>query len=469
MRGTKDVSKVVACVAVLLVAALCAVPSAHAKQIALDAALGTPVMLAGQKQTAYLRVAMEGFEFEDESKRPPVNVAIVLDKSGSMQGEKIAKAKEAAIMAIDRLRADDIVSVVVYDATVHVVVPATKASDRPAIYAAINRVNAHGSTALFAGVSKGAHEVRKFLDDQRVNRIILLSDGLANVGPSSPGDLAELGTSLGANGISVSTIGLGLDYSEDLMTKLAANSDGNHYFAQSAEDLRVAFNGEFSDVLSVVAQDVNVRIQCADGVRPVRAVGREADIDGRTVTTSLNQLYSRQMKYLVLELELPPGESGQEMDVAKVEVSYANKDTHTTDRLQSIVSATFTASPGLVEEKTDPEVMAATVYQIGAEQNRLAMQLRDQGKLEEGQRVLQRNADYLTRNADKFKNEELRGYAKFNGSLAITWQDGAGDWNRQRKAMRQSQQVIKSNQSQVMNGWAAPDAPSQKAADPSNR
>jgi len=438
--GTTIVARVCA-TAVLLALATGA---ARAEQVQLDVAMGRPVVLAEQKETAYLRVAMTGFEMRDPSRRTPANVAIVLDKSGSMQGDKIAEAKRAAIMAIERLKADDIVSVVAYDSTVNVLVPATKASDRERIASAIRRLRAGGSTALFAGVSKGAREVRKFLEEDRVNRVILLSDGLANVGPSSPGDLAELGTSLIKEGISVTTIGLGLDYNEDLMTQLADTSDGNNMFAENARDLARTFDREFGDVLSVVAQDVTVTINCAKGVRPVRVLERDADIVGQTVTTTLNQLYGGQMKYVVLELELPPGSVDQEMKVASVNVSYANMATKFTDKLGSAVSVRFTDLPSLVEANTNADVMVAAVHQIGAETNRLALRLRDEGKIEEARQVLRSNAVYLHGNAVKYDSDVLEDFALFNDGGTLRLDDR--NWKHERKVMRQEQYKIKKQQ-----------------------
>ena len=99
---------------------------------------------------------------------------------------------------------------VLYSSSATVLVPATKATDREQIIRKIKTIGANGSTALFAGVSKGAAEVRKFLDEESVNRVILLSDGRANVGPKSPGELERLGASLVKEGISVSTLGIGL-------------------------------------------------------------------------------------------------------------------------------------------------------------------------------------------------------------------------------------------------------------------
>ncbi len=255
-----------------------------ADQLKLNVALGHAVLKADQKQTDYLRVALRGFKLRNERERTPVNVAIVIDRSGSMQGEKIRKAKEAAIMAVRRLTSRDIASVITYSDTAHVLVPATKLTNKEPVIAALRGLQAGGSTALFAGVSIGAGELRKFLDRKRVNRIILLSDGIANVGPSSPAELSDLGASLIKESISVTTIGLGSGYNEDLMSKLAQKSDGNHYFAENATDLARVFNGELGDVLSVVAQEVLIKIQCAEGIRPVRVLGRDANITGQLVT-----------------------------------------------------------------------------------------------------------------------------------------------------------------------------------------
>ena len=128
-----------------------------ARQVAVDVSMAQPVMLAAEKlQTTTLKVGLTGFELPRDKDRPPVNVAIVLDKSGSMNGAKLARAKEAAKMAIKRLSTRDIVSIIVYDHNIQVLVPATKVSDTPAMLAAIDKISVGGNTALFAGVAKGA-------------------------------------------------------------------------------------------------------------------------------------------------------------------------------------------------------------------------------------------------------------------------------------------------------------------------
>jgi Ca-activated chloride channel family protein len=427
-------------------ALLTALPLAGlASQVRLDVSLANPVLLAAKKQTTYLKVGLTGFEMKGEAKRTPANIAIVIDRSGSMQGDKIKQAKEAARMAVNRLNANDIVSIIAYDDTVTVLVPATKASDRSAILAGIDRIEAGGSTALFAGVSKGAQEVRKFLARDRVNRVILLSDGLANVGPDTPGALGDLGSSLVKEGISVTTLGLGLGYNEDLMSQLAQRSDGNHAFVEHSKDLVKIFNSEFGDVLSVVAQEVVVTIDCGKGVRPVKVLGRQADIAGQTVVAALNQIYSNQEKYLMLEVEIPKGEANSSQEVAKVKVSYANMDTKTTDKLTSAVAVRFSESQQQVVEQRDKIVLEAATMQVATARNELATKLRDEGKVEEAKKLLLFNGKYLQQQAGELQSEELDHYGAEN--YIDSENLDASSWGSRRKAMRGYQYKNKTQQS----------------------
>src|SRR5688500_892723 len=138
-----------------LLTALWAV-SVSAAQVRLEVSLDRPTMRAAKKQSALATIGLTGVELAGLDTRAPVNGAIVLDKPGSMQGEKIDKAKEAAIAATGRLGSGDSVSIVAYDSTVKVIVPATKLNDTEWVIQQIRSIEADGSTALFAGVSKGA-------------------------------------------------------------------------------------------------------------------------------------------------------------------------------------------------------------------------------------------------------------------------------------------------------------------------
>jgi len=430
-------SRIAGVLSVLLCAAL---PQSglFGQELLVDTTVSTPWMLAGQSNTTYLKVSLTGFEIADERRRTPVNVAIVLDRSGSMDGEKIVQAREAAKMAVELLGPRDIASIVTYSDTVSVLVPATRMTDREYILDRIDSIFADGSTALFAGVSKGADELLKFFDAGKVNRVILLSDGLANVGPDSPGALGNLGASLRKVGISVTTIGLGLGYNEDLMVRLAEKSDGNHAFVENSRDLTRIFEYEFGDILSVVAQDIEIEIRCGRGVRPVRMLGRDAEIYGSVVVTSINQVYGSREKYLLLEVEVAPQQAGGEIPIADVHLSYNNMLTQRRGEFSRPVTAAFTTDPAFVEEKMDKATMVSAVMQIAAERSEEAMMLRDAGRVEEAKAAVQANAAYLQSNAATLGSDDLAGYGQAMAADAESIEDEA-DWAATRKRMVEDQ------------------------------
>lgn len=347
-------------------------------RVKLDTALANPIVLADGPQKTYLKVALTGGDIT-ATERAPVNIALVLDRSGSMAGERMARAKDALVAAINRLGPRDVVSVVVYDTTVRVLVPATRLRDREAVIRSVRDIDTGDRTALFAGVAKGAGEVRKFLERTRVNRVILVSDGLANVGPGSPAELGDLGRSLGSELISVTTIGIGQGYNEDLLVKLAANSDGNHAFAESPEALAAIFGREFSDVLSVVAQQVRIRIRLAPRVRPIRVLGHSGEVIGQEVWVDLNSIYSHQEKYAVLEVEIPEGPAGSQREVAEVLVDYADLLDNARPNLKQSVRVAYAASAGEVDTNINPDAMNSATFQVINDNIERAIELRDRG------------------------------------------------------------------------------------------
>ena len=411
---------------------------ASTSEVKLSTNMATAVMEADKQQTAFLKVSLTGFDVIDKQLRIPANIAIVLDKSGSMGGQKIDYARQAAIHAISKLNKDDIVSVVTYDTQVNVIVPATKVTDKASINRLIQGIRANGNTALFAGVSKGAAELRKFISSNQVNRVILLSDGLANVGPKSPSELGQLGASLSKEGISVSTIGLGLGYNEDLMTQLAGFSDGNHAFVEQPSDLVKIFQYEFGDVLSVVAQDVNIIIECGENIRPIRILGRKGDIIGNTISTRLNQLYSGQEKFILLEVEVPAHKANTDAAIASVKIDYNNLYTHSRYRLNDSVSVSFSASEQEVEGSIDSEVYESSVEQIANEYSKEALILRDKGDIKGARQILKKSADYLQSNAVKLSSRLLKEQ-EMEARQDVQDLDDTKNWMRTRKSLKAKQ------------------------------
>ena len=420
----------------------------QAKPLTFSVSTGTPVLPAEQSNTAIIKVSLTGYDLPKVKRsRAPVNVAIVLDRSGSMSGQKLNQAKDAAITALDFLGAQDVISIISYDDRVRVDMPATKATDKSAIRRAIQNIRAGGNTALFAGVSKGSQEVGKFLTDNRVNRVILLSDGIANVGPATAWELGELGQSLSREGIAVSTIGLGLGYNEDLMVELAKQSDGNHVFAERATDLAHIFRSEFNDVTSVVAQNIDINIFCADGVKPLRILGRDADIVNNRVSTRLNQVYSQQEKYLLLEVQVPEGKNQQRRQIASVDVSYTDIINNENHRAKDDLWVSYSRSEKAVRSAYDKATLGEAVKQRANYLSKEAVQLRDAGRVQAARKKLEQASMLIQEEAEQYdlSSEAFAPAAAAYEEDAARVEDEAS-WNKNRKGLREKQYKLESQQ-----------------------
>lgn len=402
--------------------------------VKITAELSHPYVLSGESQRVYLKVALRGDKQEGvtERERPSVNLALVLDKSGSMSGQKIEDVKQAARMILDRLQPTDTVSVIVYDNEARVVVPATRIENPGMIREQIDLITADGGTALYAGLMSGAEQVRQYVSDHQVNRVILLSDGMANVGPQTPHELGAVGLDLIRRGISVSTIGLGLDYNEDLMSTLAAKSDGFHRFLNNTEDLYATLDWEMGKMTSVVANNVTVTLKFADGIRPVN-VGREGVINGQDVTVRMNQVFGDHEIYVLTEAEILPNFSGQLIaPVADVKVNYYDLSAKTVADFAQAVSANVTADRVLASSKLNRDVMIAANEQNAAAIQKAAMDLRDQGKVQEAKSLLEEMADTLAKAGELLASPRLTKYSDILDQSAETIENDAS-WNQNRK------------------------------------
>ena len=405
------------------------------------------VLPAGSVENAIVKVSLDCLHPQRHGSRPPVNLALVIDRSGSMSGEKIEKAREAALEVVRRLAPDDILSVIAFDTEVETLVPAQKVGGaRRQIEAAIRGIEAGGTTALYGGVTRGAGEVRRFIEEQRyVHRIILVSDGLANVGPGTPEELGRLGASLVKEGISVTTVGLGLDYNEDLMTRLAQRSDGNTYFVEDSADLPRIFSAELGDVLDVVARRVVIEIEFPDGVRPLRFVGREGSIHGQRAGLTLNQLYGGQEKFALVEVEVAPARDGDEREIARARVSFEDALGQRPATVSASRRVQFSSSRDAVVQSADKKVQADYAANVIAMAKDEVVALADAGRRDEAAAVLRKEARELQSMGSTYGNRAVLDYAAAAAPAAARVEREGLD-NAARKAYRAESSQVKNQQ-----------------------
>jgi Ca-activated chloride channel family protein len=295
-------------------------------------------------------------------------------------------------------------------------------------------------------VSCGAAELRKHIEDNRcVNRVILLSDGLANVGPSSPEELGRLGHSLMKEGNSVTTIGLGLGYNEDLMARLAQRSDGNTYFVENSSDLPRIFAAELGDVLSIVARRVVIEIEFPEGVRPLAFVGREGLIRGQHAELTLSQLYGGQEKFALIEVEVSPSEAGSEREIARANVSYEDALNRRTTTLTAQRKVQFSSDRKLVITSADHRVQADYAVNLLAVAKDQAIELVDKGRKEEAAGLLRQRTDELKKIGDVYNNATVQSFAAAAAPEAERIKRDGLD-NAKRKSYRAESQQVKTQQ-----------------------
>jgi len=191
----------------------------------------------------------------------PLNLSIVIDRSGSMSGQPIIEAKNAAEMMVRRLRPSDKISIIAFDTYVDVIVPTTNCEDISSIINGIRNIETCGATNLHGGWLAGAEQVASGKTEQSLNRVLLLSDGGANQGITDQREIVYQCSSLAETNIATSTYGLGRNFNEELMINMASNGLGHSYYGQTSDDLMDPFNEEFETLLRTVATNIKLKYE----------------------------------------------------------------------------------------------------------------------------------------------------------------------------------------------------------------
>jgi Ca-activated chloride channel family protein len=226
-----------------------------------------PALQAGFDNTVDILVQIEGPEAPAQLPQPtPINLALVLDRSGSMQGKPLAEAIRCTEFIIENLRDTDRAALVVYDNQVNVLVPNTELKHKKRFISALQTIVSGGNTDLHSGWLLGAQEAAGFVASNRVSRVMLLSDGQANTGITDLDAIANQCGQLAETGVSTSTCGLGYYFNEDLMVSMAKAGCGNSYYGETAEDLIEPFQREFDLLSCLCAKQVSLHIQPKPGI-----------------------------------------------------------------------------------------------------------------------------------------------------------------------------------------------------------
>lgn len=234
----------------------------------------------------YLQVGLQAIQGE-APRRPPLNVVLVIDCSGSMGQEgKLEAAKAAAIQLVERLRGNDILSVVTFDDNARILWPARKVGDTARLKREIAALAPGSGTNIYDGLKSSYAQAQRYAGREGVNRVILLSDGEVTSGVTDPVEFQRLAAAQVDREIQTTTVGMGVDFNEELMLAIAREGKGNYHFIKDGADTQTVFAKELEELTHVVARAVKLRVRLADGVGLVRALG----------ATTLDEAQTRQVK-----------------------------------------------------------------------------------------------------------------------------------------------------------------------------
>jgi Ca-activated chloride channel family protein len=334
-----------------------------------------PAVRADGACTLDLLVAVTPPAAAPNAARPPLNLGLVIDRSGSMgEARKLGYAKEAAAFAVRELGGADRVSVTIFDDRVETIVP-NDVPDKERVAGLIAAVTPRGSTALHGGWAEGAAQVAAGLVAGGLNRVLLLSDGLANVGESRPDVIASDVHRRAAEGVSTSTIGLGADYNEDLLEAMARSGDGNYYYVESPAQLPALFAAELHGLSATVGTDVTLAVESAIGVVAAEVLNDlDATPDGKY---RLPNLVSGMPVLVVVRVTVPGGAG--EVPVARFRVEWAPADGD--GRRVAVAGLTLPAVPSAVWDALpeNPEVKAQVGLLLAARARKAATRASERG------------------------------------------------------------------------------------------
>jgi Ca-activated chloride channel family protein len=400
MKPPLTPTRILTCLALLLILPCCRLGCStqaafSAQPELLRAGLESRYVLANSDGSAVLGMLIQAPPQSDAARRTPVSLALVVDTSGSMAGHKIEHARSAARAVIESLGEGDEVSLVEFETEAQLRVPLTNVNktSKKVLLDAVEGLVDRGGTALYAGVDAGLRSLAPARN--RVRRLLLLSDGHANVGPSSARDIVA-GLPRLATPITISTLGIGTDYDESVLWAISEHGAGGFYHLTDPVQLKQILATELKRARTVVGRDAVLEIRSEPGVSIMASaeLSLTRTADG-TLRIPVGDLYAGQVQSLALPVRVPVSGAGERL-LGRVRLSYRPSDpaqlvgqpVEPPIVQQLEVRYSLTASTEQLQRGERPEIMVAADRMRVAHVLTDAAALLKEGDLLEAQAVL---------------------------------------------------------------------------------
>ena len=277
----------------------------------IEGRVGHPRIARTARGETFVMLEVKGSDTASARVSAPVNLSLVIDRSGSMRGSRLRNAINAAIAAVDHLHEGDVVSVLAFDTRSSLVVPpvAIGPGVRERIAADVRAIALGGDTCISCGIEDSLVELERAAAG-KVNRMIVLSDGEATAGIRDVQGFRLLAQRARERGATITTIGVDVDYNERILSAIAQEGNGRHYFVENDAALARVFEAEAESLTSTIASNAEARIDLGPGVELEQVMGRSFRREGSSVVVPLGTFDRGEVKTVLMKVALPAGSPG---------------------------------------------------------------------------------------------------------------------------------------------------------------
>ncbi|CAF1109871.1 unnamed protein product [Adineta steineri] len=354
-----------------------------------------PYALSGILNTKKVRFDIETKSKSEKNKRTPLNIVLILDRSGSMQSDnKFIFAKKAVISVLSLLHDDDVVHLVAYDTDISIVFENARASTRQHLYPVVENLTTAGSTNMSGAIEAGANLLNKYVYEGFSRRMFLFSDGQANVGMKTRAELTGLVAGFNNNGIITDSFGIGADFDAEIMKGIADAGGSRFFFLESAQVIEPLVTKAIISVFGVCGSQTRLIVRGKNGAIVTKIWGHNDLAAG----ASLGDLHANNLRSVLCEFTVggSGNTDGQEVETLTYELRFMqpNDPNGEPTVIKNVLSLKFVEDESLIME-VDPRVKTMFATQTAADMDTKIAQLVKDGKRQEATELVKEQLKIL--------------------------------------------------------------------------
>jgi Ca-activated chloride channel family protein len=409
--------------------------------LSLSARLDQTSLVQGVDGERFMVLEIGAPEVEGDVSRP-VDITVVMDVSSSMAGRgKITNSRKAVAELIDQLRPTDTFSLVTFSNEAQVDIRAVPVTQPERLKRQVQSIRTHGGTNIHDGIELGLAQAQSD-DPRRTSRVILLSDGLATVGRTDSRDILRATGTRVRDGISVSTIGLGVDFDENLMMAMSDTGGGSYTFVDRPGQLSEMFASELRRMTQVVGTEVALTVDLGPGVELLEVYGYDKSTVGDETTIFIGAVHGGERRKVVARVRIPDS-TLDTVDVADVALRYVNAGDGGAGMARADLDALIVEDTAVAKGSIDKDVGVLAARAAANSMRANSAQAYASGDSRRAQRDIGASRSLLRRLADRYQTTALDEDIDEMDAQAAAFQASAPSSTSGRRATKKAKEAAR--------------------------